>query len=286
MSTSIISSLAFAGKQVTVYGGILVFIAGILGDFFNIVIFVSLRTMRQNSCTIYLIIMSIVNIFQLCFNVLSRIMINVYGSDGTDRSLIYCKFRFFFSQFCTVFSLTCFCLATIDQYCATCSRVWLRQMANIKVARRLSVIFMSIWLLHGIPYFFFFNYSVSLTGKISCIATNYIYLQYRAYVVVLIFQGFLPITITVLFGSMSYYNVRQLAFYTVPLVRRELDKQLTAMVLVQVLINLFVLSPYSIANALTLNTNLNSDPIIQAQIQLANNITLILYYTHLAVSVT
>ncbi len=104
-------------------------------------------------------------------------------------------------------------------------------------------------------------------------------------VVILIFIGVLPISITVLFGLMAYHNIQQLAHYTIPLVRRELDKQLTIMVLIQVLIDFFVLFPYTIVNALTVNTNISNDPLVQAQIQLSYNITIILYYTHLAVSI-
>jgi hypothetical protein len=108
MLTSAISSLEFIGKHVTIYGGIIIFVCGILGELLNTIVFVSLRTFRQNSCVFYLTIMSILNIGQLCTTVLSRIMISVYGSDETNLSLIYRKFRFFFSQFCTALSLTCF----------------------------------------------------------------------------------------------------------------------------------------------------------------------------------
>jgi hypothetical protein len=95
---------------------------------------------------------------------------------------------------------------------------------------------------------------------------------YRAYVVILIFLGFLPITITVIFAAMAYHNARQLVYYTVTLVRRGLDKQLTAMVLVQVLVDFFLLSPNSIVNAVALNANRIGDPIVQAQIQLCSNL--------------
>ena len=56
----------------------------------------------------------------------------------------------------------------------------------------------------------------------------------------------LPVLITALFGLLAYHNVTQLAYRAVPLVRRELDKQLTVMVLVQVVFNFCVLVPYII----------------------------------------
>jgi hypothetical protein len=69
--------------------------------------------------------------------------------------------------------------------------------------------------------------------------------------------GYVPAVIAASFGWMAYRNVQQLAYRTIPLVRRELDKQLTLMVLVQVAANIFTLLPYTTANAVATNPNLN-----------------------------
>jgi hypothetical protein len=286
MSTSIIASYAFAGKQVGIYIGTTIFVTGLLGGIFNTIVFLSLRTFRQSSCAFYLIIMSIVNIGQLLTGLLSRILLNIYNSDGTDKSLFYCKFRLYCATVCTTISWTCFCLATIDQYCATSSRPRFQQWCNIKLAQRLTVISIIIWLLHSIPYLVLFNLIVSpITGQVTCTMTNIIYIQYRTYVIVLLFYGLLPASISILFGSMAYRNLQQLPHYTLPLVRRELDKQLTVMVLTQVVVNFFSVIPFSITNALQLNTSLNRNPFISAQIQLSYNITVIFYYLYFAVSI-
>ncbi|CAF1292771.1 unnamed protein product [Adineta steineri] len=283
MSTTFISSLNFAGRQIVIYGGIFVFIVGILGGLLNTTVFLSLRTFRQSSCAFYLTIMSIMNIVQLLTTTLSRIISNVYNNDGTDASLFYCKFRFYLPVVCIIISLTCFCLATFDQYCATSSRLYLQQLCNIKLARRLVMIFSLIWILHGIPFLILFEHvSSPITGKITCTLTNNIYIQYRAYVIFLILFSGLPLLVGTIFGSMAYYNTQQLTFYTIPLVRRELDKQLTTMVLVQVAVSFFALLPYCIVYSLTLNTSLNSDPVVQAEIQLSSNITVVIYYLYFA----
>jgi len=70
-------------------------------------------------------------------------------------------------------------------------------------------------------------------------------------------MGTLPLTVMVLFGSLAYYNVRHLAYRTIPLVRRELDKQLTQMVLVQVIYNIFVLIPFVIVTLVVYNLPTN-----------------------------
>jgi len=287
MSTSsVIASYTFFSKQVTIYGGMSLFIAGVLGGILNTIVFLSLRTFRQSSCAFYLTVMSIVNIGYLFLSIFPSIMVTIYDVDGTENSLFYCKFQVFFDTICITISLTCFCLATMDQYCATCSRPRFQQWCNIKLAQRLVIIFIIIWILHSIPNLVLFHHSASsVTDKVSCIMTNTIYIKYGAYFVVLILFGFLPASITILFGFMAYINLQQLAHYALPLVRRELDKQLTTMVLAQVVVNCFAILPFTTVNTLQLIMNLNSDPVVKAQILMSYNITLTLTYLYYAVSI-
>jgi hypothetical protein len=286
MSSSIISSLTFSGNQVTIYGGITIVVAGVLGECLNTIVFLSLRTFRQNSCAFYLTVMSILNIGELFADLLPRVLLAIYNTNGTETSIFYCKFRLYFVEICTLLSLTCFCLATMDQYCATCCRPRLKKLCSIKLAQRLIIIFGIIWIFHGIPYLIYFQHIVSpLTGKVICAMVNTPYLQYRIYVIVLTLFGVLPITITILFGLMAFHNLQQIPHYPVPLVRRELDKQLTMMVLLQILINLFTLLPYTVVNMLSLKMQTIDDPLTQAQIQFSSSVTLLFYYVYFAVSI-
>ncbi|CAF1327225.1 unnamed protein product, partial [Adineta steineri] len=65
MSSSIVSSINYISSQIYVYAGLPIVIIGVLGGILNIIIFLSLRIFRENSCGVYLIIMSLVNIIQL-----------------------------------------------------------------------------------------------------------------------------------------------------------------------------------------------------------------------------
>ncbi|CAF1301688.1 unnamed protein product, partial [Adineta steineri] len=51
---------------------------------------------------------------------------------------------------------------------------------------------------------------------------------------------------------------------------------------VQVAVGFFALLPYCIVYILTLNTSLNSDPVVKAEIQLSSNITLVIYFSYFA----
>lgn len=278
------SSTDFISKSLFIYGGIAIMVTGLIGNIFNLMVFLSLRTFRESSSAFYLIIMSVFSTTQLCFTVSARILIGVYGSDGTNDSIGWCKCRSFLSHYFQMLIVTCLCLVTIDQYCATSSDQRFRKFCQIKIAHHLIRLFSFIWFSHGIPYLIFSNISISSTNQTSCTITNSIYAQYRTYVILLVLSGFLPIFITIIFGSLAFYNVQKSPFYTVPLVRRELDKQLTSMILVQVLFASFQFIPIQIINVLILNINSFSSVYVQAQIRFSYNIALMLFYTHLCVS--
>ena len=280
------SSLTKITQYVSIYFGIPILAAGILGGILNIIVFLSLQTFRQNSCAFYLTIMFIVNIGQLLTGLLSRIMISGYGIDWTTISQFYCKFRYFLLQTCTLTSLSCICFATIDQYLATSSIVRWRQWSSLKVAHRLTIAMCILWSLHGILYLVFLAHVYSpVTGTIICGIADTTFGTYSTYGYLLILTGFLPIAVTIIFALLAFRNVRQLAHHTVPLVRRELEKQLTIMVLVQVALNSLALLPFTIVSAVQLNSQLASNADIAARLQFANFLGLLLYYLTFAVSV-
>jgi hypothetical protein len=278
MSSSIISSFDNATKEVSIYLGIPMLIMGLIGGCLNIMVFLSLKTFRKNSCAFYLIIMSFVNIWILLTGLLSRITISGFGIDWTQMSSFYCKFRVFINQLSMLMSLTCICLATIDQFISTTSSIHINQ--RNKLARILIIIFIFIWILHGIPYLMYYNLIISSkTGTAICSITNSIFQQYTIYGFLLILTGLLPLLITSLFGFLSYYNIRQINYRTIPLVRRELDKQMTIMVLVHIIFDLFTLVPYIIVSIIALDSTLLND----AFVQFMRIFTMYLYYLYFVV---
>lgn len=285
MSLSSISSLAFASKQVTIYLDIPIFIIGLVGNILNVIVLLSLRTFRENSCAFYLTIMSIANIGQLLTGVLTRIMVSGFNIDTASSSVFYCKFSWYCIQLCVLTSFTCMCLATIDQFLATCSNRRWQQWSNIKVAHRLTVGFIFIWILHGIPYALYYDLTLSpLTGQLTCTLTNGIMSQYNLYSFYIILTCIVPLCVTISFGSLAYHNVQQLAHRTVPLVRREVEKQLSVMVFAHITYNVIATVPYVTIKLIMLNKELLRDPLINAQFSFASTLTLCLYFLNFSVS--
>lgn len=252
MSTSI-SFYTHLTQQVTIYSGLFILTVGLVGGVLNIIVFLSLRTFRHNSCGFYLTLMSFANLLHLTTALFPHIVSYGFGIDWPAQNGSYCKARFYFFQLFLLTSLTCISLATIDQFLATCFNPLWHRWSNIKVARNVIAGFLLCWLLHGIPFSVFYNPTTSASNpnQSACAITNGSFQTYFSFGFVLVLMGVLPLTVMTLFGSLAYHNVQNLSYRTVPLVRRELDKQLTRMVLMHVIYNVVVLSPYVIVTIVT-----------------------------------
>lgn len=281
-----IEFLNSVSTQFSVYFGFIILIAGVIGNIFDIMIFLNLKTFRENSCAFYLTAMAFVNIGQLVSSLFPRLMNLWFAIDWSVASLVYCKIRAYIFQVCSLTSFTCMCLATVDQFLTTSSKPHLQRLSSIKIAHRSLIIGNIIWLLHGIPTLIYQNHVISfVTGNYSCAISNKMFQDYFTYGFVLGLVSCLPILITAIFGLLAYHSITQLAYRTVPLVRRELDKQLTVMVLSQVVFNFFALVPYTVVNTINLGITISRTSLPYAQLQLARNITITCYYWYFAVRI-
>ncbi|CAF1436344.1 unnamed protein product [Adineta ricciae] len=275
------SSLALAAQNLSIYLGIFALVAGVLGGLLNTIVFLSLKTFRQSSSAFYLTIMSISNLGILISGQLTRILISGYSIDWTQTSLFYCKFRIYSLQTFSHVSFAYLSLATIDQYLSTCSRPQWQQWSNIRVAHRLVILVVFLGLACNIPYAIYYVHNHSpITGEITCTNTNAIFQRYMNYVSGVTLTKILPIGLMILFGILSYRNIQQLARQTVPLVRRELDRQITIIVLVQSVITFFTITPYIVVYCLLLIFNANDYPAIYNNLQAANSISFSIYYLY------
>ena len=128
-------SLPVITQQLTIYAGTIILILGLIGGILNLIVFLSLKIFRENSCAFYLTALSFVNITHLIFSLIPYIFIVGYGIDWSSTSMVFCKLRFYFVQLWLLTSFTCMCLATIDQYLATCINPAWHRWNNIKYAR-------------------------------------------------------------------------------------------------------------------------------------------------------
>ncbi|CAF4702066.1 unnamed protein product, partial [Rotaria sp. Silwood2] len=189
-------------------------------------------------------------------------------------SVFWCKLKPFFTQSINLISLNIVCFAAIDQYLSTSYHPFLRQKSTIKLAKILTTIASIFWILHGTSVLFL----LEIQSKYGCNAYNQEFRNYVAYFYYLILVGALPITVSTFFSILAYQNVRRIVRCQMPIRRRKLDQQLTAMILVRVGFLVIMILPYLLQRIYTVSTlTTNNSPISQAVLQLIAAITISLF---------
>jgi hypothetical protein len=235
--------------QYTFYSGCILFIFGIVGNAINILVFTQLKLFRNNRCALYLTVESIANFLSQFITISSSILISIYGNDATGRSLIWCKFRYILGQSFALTTAYMICLASIDQFFSTNYYFNLRPKCTLKLARCLAYTFVCIWIIHSLV----FGYFSDIQPLGGCVISNKIYLQYATFFFYPILGGLLPIVITSFFSWLAFQNVRRIVRRQLPIVRRRLDRQMTAMVLMRVVFFVCLAFPFSSYRIYALN---------------------------------
>ncbi|CAF1099012.1 unnamed protein product [Adineta ricciae] len=222
---------------------------GIIGHIINILVLTQLKLFRDNRWAFYLIIESVVDILYNLVMFTSNLLQIIYTIDPQSTVLVWCRSRLILFQTCTLISSFTVCYAACDQFFSTSYRLNLRRMFTFKLARYVLLISSCIWLLHSIMFGLFFNINSSL----GCVITNPVFLHYSTWFFYPVLYGPLQIAIAALSSLSAFQNVRRIVRQQVPIIRRRLDQQMTAMILVRALFYIICSLPYSIYRMIIIN---------------------------------
>ncbi|CAF1080684.1 unnamed protein product [Adineta steineri] len=240
--------LEFA-TQYSLYTGFIIFSFGVIGNMLNLLVFTQLKLFRTNRCAFYITIESISNLIYQFLTISLTILTSIYGDDATGRFFIWCKLRYILGQTCAVTTLYMICFTAVDQFFSTNHRLNLRQMCTLKLGRYFAFIFICFAIIHGIVA----GSSYDIQSTLGCVPSTYVAVQYSTFFFYPILVGFLPIVIASSFSILAYHNVRHIVRRQLPIVRRKLDKQITAMVLMRVIVFVCLLLPYITYRIYTVN---------------------------------
>ncbi|CAF0987920.1 unnamed protein product [Adineta steineri] len=243
MSSSSISDgiLKFA-TQYSIYTGCITFSFGIIGNTLNLLVFTQLKLFRTNRCAFYITIESIFNFIYQFFSISLTILTSIYGDDATGRSSIWCKLRYIVAQTCALTTFYMICFTAVDQFFSTNHRLNLRQMCTLRLGRYFAFVCICFTIIHSIAL----GSSYGIQPTFGCIISDHIWVQYSTYFFYPILFGFLPIVTASTFSMLAYRNVRHIVRRQLPIVRRKLDKQMTAMVLMRVIVFVCLATSYSV----------------------------------------
>jgi hypothetical protein len=174
---------------------------GLIGNIINIFIFTRKNSL-QNSCALYLLALSIANIFNLCLAVIPTI----YALDHVDLSTyssIYCRLRLYFVHTAIMVSRTLLVVACIDRYALCSNNFRIRSFSKAKVAIRVIFVTVLFWFCINTYIPFFQTLRVNTCGMVPPYS-----LIWAIYTVIV--PGILPPTGMIIFGVLAIRNRRQL----------------------------------------------------------------------------
>ncbi|CAF1189610.1 unnamed protein product [Rotaria sordida] len=112
------------------------FVLGNIGNCLNLLIF-SQRSSRSNSCLLYFLSASIINIFILNFGLVLRILRGIWNIDPALKSLWFCRWRTYLTSTFFLIYRCSILLACIDRMCASSRSAWIRMESRPRVAYHL-----------------------------------------------------------------------------------------------------------------------------------------------------
>ncbi len=240
-SSSTATEILNCAIQYTMYSGYILFAFGIIGNAINILVFTQLKLFRDNRSAFYLTVESISSFLYQFIPFTITLFTSINGDDGTGRFLVWCKLRYIFGQIGTLTTYYMICGAAADQFFSTNHRYNLRQICTMQVARCFTFTLLCISIIHSI----IFGVFSGIQPSVGCVILNQIYLQYATFFVYPLLNGLLPIVIASFFSLLAFQNVRRIVRRQLPIVRRRLDRQITALVLIRVIFFVCFVFPYS-----------------------------------------
>ena len=234
----------------------------------------------HNQSAFYLIVESISNIGLLLAIYMSIILTFTIRFDLVLASVTWCKIRIMLSQACGLCSVYTVSFSGLDQYLATNLRASYRQKSNMKLAHRLTSFNIVFATLHSITFLVYFD----IQSTMGCTVYNPIIKQYYTFFYYPFLIGFLPMFLTITFSTLAFYNVRHLVRLRVPVIRRRLEHQMTAIVLSRILFLTICGVPFLVATLTKLNVNNHPDNYITlAVVNIFTSVCYTLLYTNFSV---
>ena len=264
-------------RSITIYGGMPIFVFGIIGNLLNLLL---LWPTRHNSCAFLFLFSSIVN-FVVLFGLLTRILIVGFDVDWTPINLGWCKTRAVLTLTSNLISLSCICLASIDRFLNSCRQQKYRKWSRLSTARWAVAICVLIWIGHAVPYIVYyqilsFSSSDNKTSFTCSLVSNTYFTSYIIYFVYPVLYGVIPSTVLGVMGMMTYRNMNMLQLARQ---RQIVQRHLTLMLLVQIPIIIVSLIPFAVFAEYLLLTATMIKPADQvARETIIRNIFSLLFY--------
>ncbi|CAF0804845.1 unnamed protein product [Adineta ricciae] len=197
MSTSLVE----AQRAMSLYGLSTFLVFGTVGNILLICILVQ-RTHRQNSCSLYLLSATIVNLI-LIECILPAAVYSGKYIDPQNISLTWCKIRSYLFNALLMLYRWYKMAACVDRAAMCNHRAWIRSFSQARVACRVILGITIVWLIIPIHLGLFFRIENG-----HCVPESGLYAKLFS-VYSIIISGWSPPIVMAIFGIISYQNLKK-----------------------------------------------------------------------------
>ena len=221
------------------------FIVGNLGNALNLLIF-GQRSSRKNSCLLYFLSASVINIVILNFSLLLRVLRGIWNIDPFPQSVWFCRGRIYVVNSAFAIYRCSIVLACLDRMCASSRRPWLRQISEKRIARRL---IMANWIFHLLYFVPTWIFPTIMFGHCASAPNDTAYAMYLT--VHTLTQSFFISSMMILCGLITALHLKKMKVRVAPQnfegpAERQVIGQFLSMLAIQVLSDFLfhILYPY------------------------------------------
>ncbi|CAF3924603.1 unnamed protein product [Rotaria sp. Silwood1] len=230
-------SIELITSYVVFYTSYVILVLGNIGCICNFITFTT-KQLRQSSCGWYFLMSALFDFLCINFGLFTKLETEHYGSTLQDTNRVWCRIRIFFTWVLPCFATGYLVLASIDRCLSTSTNTRLRSFSQIKVAHRMTWVPIILYTLTTSHQFFYYD----LRPTCSPLPGTYVYFL-SLYSI--IWTSLIPQSAMLIFGLITYYNVRKSHKRVVRLLeqqRNRTDSQLITITLVQVLCSSILLN--------------------------------------------
>ena len=203
ISPTMAVTLAQVQEAMSLYGLSTFLILGTIGNLLLICILIQ-RTHRRNSCSLYLLSATVVNLILI----LCILPLAIYSADHVDPqnvSLLWCKIRSYLFNALLMLYRWYKMAACIDRAAMCSRRPWIRALSEARTARRTISVITIVWLLIPIHLAVYFRIESN-----RCVPESGLYAKlFSAYSIIV--SGWSPPITMICFGLIAYRNLRNVS---------------------------------------------------------------------------
>ncbi|UJR11396.1 hypothetical protein I4U23_015576 [Adineta vaga] len=231
---------------------VLQIVFGTCGNLFNIIVFTR-PTLRDNPCSMYFLAGTISNFIEIYMEILYQYLKSNWNWDPTNTNTIWCIIRNWLTYPALCLVLWFIVLSSFDRFLISSHNVRIRRMSNTSAAKK-TILFTILCFFLIYAHMPFFYRAIRLGTLNICTVQSSEYIIFSNILFVMVFC-LLPILFMVIFGTLTFINVRTIRNRINPQFNntrqeriRANDRQLTRMLLSQVLITTLLSVPYCCIN--------------------------------------